>query len=322
MIPQENNTRILDLTSLAHDSDRFSNPPLTSAELVLLHDVPLGRMALCGPIRNPKDPSYDPSKGDEWPLNRHIRADLIRWICVDRRAKELVDPKGIQIYGALIPDVVDLSHVNIPFPLTFQHCRLMKELNFQGAEMPTLDLQGSWVTSVEADDVTVNGAVLLREGFRAEGHVLLLASRIGADLDCSGGTFNNPPKMGAAPTGPALSADRAVINGSVFFDAPFHSVGEVRLLEAQVGGDLSCVGGTFHNPIHLSVEGTGKALCADGAVIKGKVLLRDKFSAEGEVRLPGVRIEGGLECDAGLFSNRIPEGATQAGPALPLIALS
>lgn len=78
--------------------------------------------------------------------------------------------------------------------------------------------------------------------------------QIGGNLDCRGGQFS-------VKQGEALSADRAVVKGSVFFTAGFKATGEVRLLGMQIGNDLACGGGQFE------VE-KGDALSADRAVVK------------------------------------------------------
>ena len=58
----------------------------------------------------------------------------------------------------------------------------------------------------------------------------------------------------------------------------------------------------------LSLRGSRlvKGLQSDGLTAKGDVDLRDGFSAEGEVRLPGASIGGNLDCAGGKFHN--PKG--------------
>ncbi len=58
-------------------------------------------------------------------------------------------------------------------------------------------------------------------------------------------------------------------------------------------------GGTFKNPW---VAGSGKALNANGATVKGCVFLSNGFRAEGEVLLLGAQIEGDLDCEGGAFT--------------------
>ena len=86
-----------------------------------------------------------------------------------------------------------------------------------------------------------------------------------------------------------LTADGAVIKGGVFLRHDFSAQGAIRLLGAQIGGDLDCTGAK------LEVE-KGYALSADGAVIKGDVFLGDGFSAQGAIRLLGAQIGGDLNC--------------------------
>lgn len=93
----------------------------------------------------------------------------------------------------------------------------------------------------------------------------------------------------------SLNMDGAEVRGGVFLYNGFSSAGGVRLLDAQIGGDLICGRGTFKNL-------KGPALDADRAEIKGGVFLNGGFSAVGEVRLLEARIGGSIECDGGRFS--------------------
>jgi hypothetical protein len=70
----------------------------------------------------------------------------------------------------------------------------------------------------------------------------------------------------------------------------------VRLLGAEVGGELSCRAGAFKNS-----ENT--ALFADGAKITGDIFLDEGFSAKGAVRLLGAQVGGALYCGGGTFKN-------------------
>ena len=56
--------------------------------------------------------------GEQWPTARNVRADLIRWLFVDRVAREQIDPKGVWIGGARITGRLDLSFTNVPFLLS------------------------------------------------------------------------------------------------------------------------------------------------------------------------------------------------------------
>lgn len=263
--------------------------PLREAEEKLLRAAPQGEVASCGPNRKDFDPANDARRANNWGAERSIRAALIRWLCVDRNARELIDPRGIQAHGAKIEGELDLSFVAVPFPVSLCCCGLQEETKLRFLEIPTISFSGSWVRSLQAESAVVKGTLSLSNGFRAEGEVNLVGTQIGSNLDCGAGTFKNP-------SGKALRADRVNVQGSIFLRNGFQSEGEVRLLGAQIGGNLECNVGTFRNA-------AGKALSADRMVVHGSVFLRDGFVAEGEVRLLGSKIGGNLECNAGQFKN-------------------
>src|SRR5260370_33186040 len=54
---------------------------LTQAEDLLLICFREGRIAFCGESENPREPSNNPANGYQWSKTRHIRAELIRWLC-------------------------------------------------------------------------------------------------------------------------------------------------------------------------------------------------------------------------------------------------
>lgn len=96
---------------------------------------------------------------------------------------------------------------------------------------------------------------------------------------------------------PGIQGDGLVTTGDVFLHDGFNATGEVRLLGAQIEGDLGCSKGKFNGK-------EGDALSADSAMIKGSVFLRDGFQAKGTVRLLGAQIGGNLECSKGQFDGK------------------
>jgi hypothetical protein len=263
--------------------------PLREAERKLLSAAPLGEMAWCGPSQKDFDPANNANKADSWGPERSIRAALIRWMCIDRDARGLIDPCGIQAHGARIEGSLDLSFVRVRFPLALRCCGLKEETKLRFLRIPTISFSGSFVRSINAECAKVKGTVSLSNGFCSEGEVQLLGARIGSNLDCGAGRFRNP-------AGKALRADRIRIRGSLFLRNAFSAEGEVRLLGAEIGGNLECNDGSFSNP-------SGSAISGDRLSVQGSIFMRDGFSAEGEVRLLGAQISGNLECNGGKFKN-------------------
>ena len=298
---------------------RFAS--LSAAELGLVGAAPKGEVAYCGPNHDDNDPHNDAGKADQWGPERQIRAELVRWLCLDRRARDRVDPSGIAVHAAKVVGGLNLSFITVPFPLQLWRCALTNDANLIQSEIPFLDLGGSWVRSVSVVGANVKGGVFLHNGFRADGPVLLYGAQIGWMLDCRDGTFKNPPKKGPsgsalALNGLALSAANLTVNGAVFLSKGFRAEGEVRLSDAQIRGTLECAGGAFINPPRAGVAGSGTALNAERITVNGNLLLTAGFRAEGEVRLKGAQIGGTLDCSGSAFINPPTKDVSGAGTAL------
>lgn len=157
-----------------------------------------------------------------------------------------------------------------------------------------------------ADAIVVSGPVFLRNGFRADGEVRFPHSRIATDLDCSQGIF---AARGVGQFSTALTAEGAIVGGSVFLKNGFSAAGLVLLHGIQIEFNLDCLGGWIVNNPKQGVEGTGTALNFDASIVKSSVMLQDGFHAEGLVSLIGTQIGGNLVCrnahlDPGLVAER------------------
>ena len=280
---------------------------LSKAENLLLEKAPTGEPAICAPGHDAK--VFDPRDADNWSPARRVRAQLVAWLCTTEQAKKLIDPRGIQLYGAEIVGPLDLSFASIPFQLGLQFCRLRETIKLHKTEISQFDLQGSLANEISADDLVVHYDVLLRHGFSALGEVRFAGARIGGNFDCIDGSFTAPSERGAP-----LVADRINVGRSIFFR---HSTvnGELRILGAQVGGDLDFSFGTLNNPPRIGTPGTGRALSADAIDVKGSVLFRGS-AVNGGAEMVNARIGNNLDCDNAAFINPTQDGDPGNGIAL------
>ncbi|MFN0185973.1 MAG: hypothetical protein ACKVQR_19340 [Aquabacterium sp.] len=138
------------------------------------------------------------------------------------------------------------------------------------------------------------------DGCRIHASVDLKHCRFDSQIRAMDAQVNGLLTLQGSHLADGLAADRLHCSAGVFLRNEFMATGEVRLLGAQIGGNLDCVGGHF-----LGKEGA--ALSVDGAVVKGGVLLKDGFKATGQVSLLGTQIGGSLECLGGQFL--VTEGA-------------
>jgi hypothetical protein len=269
--------------------------------------VVLGETAVCGTNRNDKDSTNNPADTSEWGPNRKLRAEFIRWLCVDRQASLHVDPRGIQIYGGIVTGKLDLSFATVAFPIRFLRCQLIEDAELTCLKTPELDFGGSYVKALKADGVVVAGDLSFDDGFVSEGGVRLLGGQIGGNLEGIGGTFKNAG-------GVALYCDRLKITGSAFLRCTAR--GRVRLIGAQVGGVLDCSDGEFTvtDPAAAApapavapaanqppMPGEIGVLNADRIKVGGVFLT--PLSATGEVRLLGAEIARDLACTGSTLTN-------------------
>jgi len=283
----EGGSRADQLVDLARPAIRkLTGADLTPAEGKFLRAIAEGQIA---DFSSPNEPDNDPSKASQWKPDRVLRAPCIAWLCTDPDAAKFLTHRGILARGARIDGELDLQFVKIDVPLRFATCAFTASIYLMQAKLHSLVLSGTHTTTIRADGLKLEGAVFLRNGFKAQGEVRLMSALIGGGLDCVNAQFSNPG-------GTALSADGAEVGGAVFLCDGFKAEGEVRLLGASIGGYLDCVNGQFRSP-------GGMALNMDGLKVQGSVFLGKGFKAQGEVRLRGASIGGTLDCEDGEFSN-------------------
>jgi hypothetical protein len=310
------------LESLAHK--RFGE--LSLAEIRLLESAGNGSLAICGSSNDRNDPANDPGEVEKWGKDRSIRGALIGWLCVDRIAKSLVHPGGVQILGARIIGPVELLSASIEFPLVFACCELADEINLMSGRTRTLSFTQTHMQSIFADGAVIAGAFFLRESRaallqfpgariegqfgcegsrfnqlilegsvvgvgvllrKAKGQIKLSRARIATDIDCEGGTFAAP----LGYSGHGFDAGGASVEGSVLLRNG--SFGSVQLLGAHIGSNLDCTGTEFIGP--------NEALAADAVVVKGTVFLSTGFHARGAVHFTSCQITGDLNCEHSAF---------------------
>jgi adhesin HecA-like repeat protein len=121
----------------------------------------------------------------------------------------------------------------------------------------------------------------------------MIGARIGDNLVFTGATLINP-------NGLALSAPGVSVGGRMFcgssLDNPagFTAQGEIRLVDAHIGGFLTFRGASLANP-------GGTALIASGLTVDQELVFGRQFRADGQVCLDYGRVKS-LVCSGGTFT--------------------
>ena len=282
---------------------------LTIAELRLLRAVPEGALAQCGEANAaPGSAAGDPAQAASWNPQREIRAELVRWVCVDSEAKAKVDSRGIQVGLARISGELDLSFARVDFPLAFVRCAMMDRWNLFYADLHAVRLSASHAKTLDLSGSHIRGGLFFNLGFTALGGLKLFGAHVGGNLDCTGATFLGEEiglPDGTVSRGRALWAEDATIGGGVFLRHGFGAEGQVSFYGAEIGGDLECDRAIFQGQLEAQGDAAaqlGRAFWAERIKSAGHVLMR--FSkVTGEVNLSAAEIGGNLECDGGTFDN-------------------
>lgn len=110
--------------------------------------------------------------------------------------------------------------------------------------------------------IRVTGDVFFRREFMSIGQLRLDGAEIGGTLSCERSTFVNPPQDGRSDARHirtvktyALIADGFNVAGDVLFQEGCKITGEARLVGANIGDALSCVGSFFSNPGRIAFNG-------------------------------------------------------------------
>ena len=206
---------------------------LTALEQALVAACREGEDCVLGDGTRPAGP--DPA--------RTVRAEVLRFLILGGDADCPAHARGVMLAGAFVSGTLDLSFARADRPVALDRCRFAERPTFRQSRLASLSLEGSAVPGLDAQGVEVLGVLHLGNGFTAQGEVRLSAARIGIQLVCTKGTFEARQNDKGQWT-KALNADGMQLAGSVYLDDGFNATGEVSLMGADIGGQLTCEGGT------------------------------------------------------------------------------
>ena len=275
----------------AHGRSLADFEPLRPAEQTLLDKCAKGEEAKMG----------DAVPADDSDPNKIVRAGFLRFLLLGGDDNNPVHEQGVRLHGAWIEGELDLQSCRVPHGMELGKCKFDQQIVARDAHIAgAFVLSGSHLQQgLRADRLQCDASVFLRNNFQSFAAVRLLGAQIGGQLNCSGGQFE--PKEGdalSADEGAAIFADGVVVKGNVVLSNQFKAKGTVRLLGAQIDGQLNCSGGQFEPK-------EGYALVANQAIVKGDVALNKSFKATNTVLFLGIQIGSSLDCSGGQFSAEI-----------------
>src|SRR5271166_645238 len=192
--------------------------------------------------------------------------------------------------------------------ISMRGTRIGSSLECDGASLVNATEDGTGI-ALAADHAVIGGAVLLRNGFAAQGAISLIGAKVGGNLECDGAGLTNATADGS---GVVLVAENAVIGGAVLLRHGFKARGGISLLGATIDSNVECCGASLEN---WSDTGSRETLRLTNAEIAGDVLLNMGFVSLGYVTLWGTKIGRDLDCSTATFIGPSPvaTGRSMAG---------
>ncbi len=209
---------------------------LTQAEEKMLRGAPHRELTWLGPDSNSDDPLNDAAHGDRWGPERAVRAALLRWLITDSEAVGYVHPSGLGIAAARIDDLLELSYLKVPKPVTLLRCYLPGGIDISYAQLQDFEIRRSRTGAVSGDLAQVAGDLALTQG--TYGAVSLFRAKVGGDLEFSGSAIS-------APGEDAVNAVEMVLGGEAVFHDGFTTDGLIDFRLARIGRSLSLHGARF-----------------------------------------------------------------------------
>jgi hypothetical protein len=225
---------------------------------------------------------------------RPVDAALLRRCCDE--LSEQVHRRGIRLRRAAIVGSLDLSGLDVGFPLVFEDCDFDSPLNIEGAQLfeakvigcarlPGLLANGVQVRrDLDLSRTLVEGALQTSASTSKRSAVWLCESEIGGRLLCVDTVINGSAER-------SIQGDRMHVSGNVRLLHNFTARGELRLIGARIGGSLDLTGARLESPL------TGLALDLGEAQIEGSIFLIDDQASRrphvrGRVRMGRARVGG------------------------------
>jgi hypothetical protein len=166
------------------------------------------------------------------------------------------------------------------------------------ASAPSIRMHGCHLTNLAATQLRTTDDLTLNDGFTATEGVYLQGAQIGGQLDFTGATLTAAASR-AKPRGTiALAADGLIVANDMI--CGFTVTGEVRLIDAHIGGQLNLTGAILTGATPASPSGT-TSLAADGLTVDHNMFCG--FTVTGEVCLIDAHIHGRLDFTGATLTN-------------------
>ena len=234
-----------------------------------------------------------------WGPDRTVRASVLRHLLIE--VDWPVHAKGVHLRGVRISGQLDLEAATLRCPLRLERCYFPEPVpvNFSYATASLLSLTDCHLAGLRGNALVVTKDLdLSRSTFKSQLQLLganitgqfvcRFARLTSVDADTFSALLSLPGGLDALN---ALNADNIRVGGDVFLNRMCTTRGAVRLVGADIAGQLDCSAAKL-----TGVDDDDDALIADNIRVGGDAFLNGELTASGAIRLAQAHIAGQLNC--------------------------
>jgi len=257
----------------------FEFDDISAAEIALFRAVADGRGADYSTSNLPTHDHHDPALFSESAV---VRADRIRWLLADAKARPYIGHYGVYITGARIIGELDLAFLSFPFPLAFTCCYFDDPVVLQLAVIPNILFDRSSLNSLLACGISVAGLFQLRDNCEMRGSLDISFGNFGVEFSCRETTFLGMEEAGIILQGVIAGrislSNLKIMNSYVdMMDSVVVQSVDLRDIECSVPEGVAVHGRNLHVGTDLIVAGCQieGGIDLSGADINGSLIIAD-----------------------------------------------
>jgi hypothetical protein len=267
--------------------EQLTLPPWHPGEDLTALEAEMKAKAVEGELVDRGEGPFELAEMQAWGEERAVRAAVLRHLLVE--AEWPVHAKGIRLRGVRINGRLDLEAGALRCSLRLGSCYLDADepVLLDYATLPRLFVKGCHLAgltgvALSAQEIDLSGSTLT-------GPLRLSGADIADQLVCTGARLKGKDDYGIA-----LFAEGMKVGNGVMLDGGFTAEGSLALERVDIGGSLLCDGAqlTCHDLDDYAVR-------ADGMRVGGGAFFRQRFTANGAIRLVQADIAILLDCTGG-----------------------
>ncbi len=259
------------LDSLVARRRRDARRELTAPERRLWNAYPTGERVVLG----------DDRPGDGAPAARTVRAEVIAALLLGARDGRRGRVPAVRLRGARITGRLDVSGGEVGCELRLENCVLDEAPDFSNARIRQTRFNACAFPGIDGGGLRADGYLSLSESL-IDGEIRLTRAVLSGGFRLNNARVRNPGGYAIFGGGLTVDAGAFIRNSDI--------TGSVRLTGARMTGGLFMYGTTLRDARSYVLDG-------ENMVVQDRLECSNGFTAEGPVRLRGIRVNGTLSFD-------------------------